>query len=49
MRGWYAVFQKELAGFFALPIAYAIVGSFLLLSGFGGDDMGQFQKLGTDF
>lgn len=34
MRGWYAVFHKEVAGFFSVPVAYAVAGCFLLLSGF---------------
>lgn len=34
MRGWYAVFHKEIAGFFSVPVAYAVTGSFLLLAGF---------------
>jgi len=34
MRGWYAVFHKEIAGFFSVPVAYVVAGSFLLLSGF---------------
>jgi ABC-2 type transport system permease protein len=34
MRGWYAVFHKELVNFFASPIAYAVIGSFLLIAGF---------------
>lgn len=34
MRGWYAVFRKETANFFVSPIAYAVITSFLLISGF---------------
>ena len=34
MRGWYAVFHKELVNFFASPIAYAVIGSFVLIAGF---------------
>jgi ABC-2 type transport system permease protein len=34
MGGSYAVFRKEIANFFASPIAYAVAGSFLLISGF---------------
>jgi ABC-2 type transport system permease protein len=34
MRGWYPVFRKETANFFVSPIAYAVIASFLLISGF---------------
>lgn len=34
MQGCYAVFRKELTNFFSLPIAYAVIGSFLLIAGF---------------
>jgi ABC-2 type transport system permease protein len=34
MRGWYAVFRKEAANFFVSPIAYVLIASFLLLTGF---------------
>ncbi|MBM4326524.1 MAG: ABC transporter permease [Deltaproteobacteria bacterium] len=34
MRGFYAIFHKELANFFVSPIAYAVIGCFLLVSGF---------------
>jgi ABC-2 type transport system permease protein len=34
MRGWYAVFHKELANFFTSSIAYAVIGSFVLICGF---------------
>jgi ABC-2 type transport system permease protein len=34
MSGWYAVFRKETANFFVSPIAYAVIASFLLISGF---------------
>ena len=34
MRGWYAVLGKELTNFFVSPIAYAVIGSFVLITGF---------------
>ena len=34
MRGWYAVFSKEMANFFVSPIAYVVIVMFLALSGF---------------
>lgn len=34
MAGWYPVFKKELANFFVSPIAYVVIGCFLLISGF---------------
>ncbi len=34
MRGWYAVFLKEVANFFVSPIAYAVIGCFVLVTGF---------------
>jgi ABC-2 type transport system permease protein len=34
MHGFYAVFRKETANFFTSPIAYAVIGCFLLISGF---------------
>jgi len=34
MTGWYSVFRKETANFFVSPIAYAVIASFLLISGF---------------
>jgi ABC-2 type transport system permease protein len=34
MRGFYAVFRKETANFFVSPIAYALIATFLLISGF---------------
>jgi ABC-2 type transport system permease protein len=34
MHGLYAVFRKETANFFTSPIAYAVIGCFLLISGF---------------
>lgn len=34
MKGLYAIFRKETANFFVSPIAYAVIASFLLISGF---------------
>jgi ABC-2 type transport system permease protein len=34
MKGLYAIFAKETANFFVSPIAYAVIASFLLISGF---------------
>lgn len=34
MRGWSAVLDKELKNFFVSPIAYAVIGSFVLIAGF---------------
>jgi ABC-2 type transport system permease protein len=34
MKGWYPVFRKEMANFFTSPIAYVVIASFLLISGF---------------
>jgi ABC-2 type transport system permease protein len=34
MRGFYAVFTKELANFFVSPIAYALIVGFLTITGF---------------
>lgn len=34
MTGWYSVFRKETANFFVSPIAYTVIASFLLISGF---------------
>jgi len=34
MAGWLAVFRKEVLNFFVSPIAYAVIGCFLLISGF---------------
>lgn len=34
MRGWLAVLEKELMSFFVSPIAYAVIGSFVLIAGF---------------
>ena len=33
MRGFFAILNKELSNFFVSPIAYAVIGSFLLLAG----------------
>ncbi|MFC1836752.1 ABC transporter permease [Thermodesulfobacteriota bacterium] len=33
MRGFYAVFRKEMANFFASPIAYVVIAGFLLFAG----------------
>ncbi len=33
MRGWYTLFRKEIANFFVSPIAYALIGSFLAVTG----------------
>lgn len=33
MRGFFAILHKELSNFFVSPIAYAVIGSFLLLAG----------------
>ena len=34
MRGLYAIYRKEIGHFFVSPIAYAVVGLFLFISGF---------------
>jgi ABC-2 type transport system permease protein len=34
MRGWSAIFRKEVANFFVSPIAYAVIGGFLLVAGY---------------
>lgn len=34
MRGWSAVLEKEIVNFFVSPIAYAVIGSFVLIAGF---------------
>jgi ABC-2 type transport system permease protein len=34
MKGWYAVFHKEVANFFVSPIAYVVAVMFLVISGF---------------
>lgn len=34
MKGWLAVLRKEVLNFFVSPIAYAVIGCFLLISGF---------------
>jgi len=34
MRGLYAIYRKEIGHYFVSPIAYAVVGLFLLISGF---------------
>ncbi|MEW6138563.1 MAG: ABC transporter permease [Thermodesulfobacteriota bacterium] len=34
MKGWYAVFRKEVAQFFVSPIAYAIMAIFVVIVGF---------------
>jgi ABC-2 type transport system permease protein len=34
MKGLYAIFRKETANFFVSPIAYAVIATFLLISGF---------------
>src|SRR3974390_2206604 len=34
MRGLYAIYRKDLGHFFVSPVAYVIVGLFLLLSGY---------------
>jgi ABC-2 type transport system permease protein len=33
MSGWFSVFRKETANFFVSPIAYAVIATFLLISG----------------
>lgn len=34
MKGWYAVFHKELSVYFLSPIAYAVIMAFTLIAGF---------------
>jgi ABC-2 type transport system permease protein len=34
MRGWYAIYRKELGQYFVSPVAYVVVGLFLLVTGF---------------
>jgi ABC-2 type transport system permease protein len=34
MKGFYAIFRKETASFFVSPIAYAVIATFLLITGF---------------
>ena len=34
MRGLYAIYRKEMGHYFVSPIAYVVVGLFLVLSGF---------------
>ncbi len=34
MRGLYAIYRKEIGHYFVSPIAYAVVGLFLLITGF---------------
>jgi ABC-2 type transport system permease protein len=34
MKGFYAVFRKEMAGFFVSPIAYVVITIFLVITGF---------------
>lgn len=34
MKGFYAVFRKEMSNFFVSPIAYTVIAIFLLISGF---------------
>ncbi len=34
MKGWYAVFHKEMANFFVSPIAYVVAVMFLVITGF---------------
>jgi ABC-2 type transport system permease protein len=34
VNGFVAIFRKEMAGFFVSPIAYTVIGSFLIIAGF---------------
>jgi ABC-2 type transport system permease protein len=42
MRGLYAIYRKELGQYFVSPIAYVVVGIFLVLAGFFFDKILQF-------
>src|SRR6202046_4172156 len=42
MLGWYAIYRKELGQYFVSPIAYVVVGIFLVLAGFFFDRILQF-------
>lgn len=42
MQGWSAIFKRELAGYFATPIAYVFIVIFLLLAGVFTFQLGGF-------
>jgi ABC-2 type transport system permease protein len=42
MRGWLPIFKRELAGYFATPVAYVFIVIFLILTGVFTFEIGNF-------